>query len=203
MHDYHFITRWRVKGTCGEVADILRDPLALPQWWPAVYLEVRELEPAGPGGTGRRVSLLTKGWLPYTLRWESTVTQSRYPHGFTVEARGDFLGRGQWTFTQAGEYVDVDYDWRVLAEKPMLRRLTPLLRPLFSANHRWAMAQGEQSLVLELQRRRAANESARRAVPPPPGPVTYAGVALVGGAALVAGTLALLMVRASRRHRRR
>jgi hypothetical protein len=29
-NDYEFITRWRVEGTCGEVADILKEPLALP-----------------------------------------------------------------------------------------------------------------------------------------------------------------------------
>lgn len=202
MSDYHFITHWRVKGTCGEVADILRDPLTLPRWWPSVYLDVQELEPAGAGGVGRRVSLLTKGWLPYTLRWESVVVESRYPQGYTIEAHGDFVGRGVWTFTQDGDSVDVQYDWRISAEKPLLKTLTPLLRPLFAANHRWAMAQGERSLELELLRRRAADEATRREIPPPPGPVTYAGVALVGGAALIAGTLAVLMGRASRRRRR-
>src|SRR5687767_126058 len=33
---YHFLSKWRVEGTCGEVADILGDPLALPRWWPSV-----------------------------------------------------------------------------------------------------------------------------------------------------------------------
>jgi hypothetical protein len=39
MRDYHFISRWRVEGTCGEVADVLGDPLALAEWWPSVYLQ--------------------------------------------------------------------------------------------------------------------------------------------------------------------
>ena len=63
------------------------------------------------------------------------------------------------------------------------------------------MRQGEESLALELARRRAADETARASVPPPPGPVTYAGIALVGGAALIGGTLAYLMLRARRRSR--
>ena len=68
------------EGTCGEVADILGDPLRLEVWWPSVYLEVEEIEPArAEGGVGRRVRLLTKGWLPYTLRWELVVVESTLP----------------------------------------------------------------------------------------------------------------------------
>jgi hypothetical protein len=195
---YHFVSRWRVKATCGEVADILGDPLALPRWWPSVYLAVEEIRPPDAHGRGRRAALLTKGWLPYTLRWSFEVVDWQYPGGFTIQAEGDFDGRGVWTFTQDGEWVDIVYDWRIRAEKPLLRRLSFLLKPIFEANHRWAMARGEESLRLELLRRRATNPSAAAAVPPPPQPVTYAGVALVAGAAVVGGVMAYLIIRAGR-----
>jgi hypothetical protein len=106
------------------------------------------------------------------LRWQFRVTESRSPYGFTIEALGDFVGRGIWTFAQDGDQVDVTYDWKIRAEKPLLRRLTFLLRPIFEANHRWAMARGEESLRLELARRRAATPEERARVPPPPGPTT-------------------------------
>ena len=199
---YRFVTRWRVDGTCGEVADILGDPLALVRWWPSVYLAAEQIAPPGPGGVGRRVRLHTRGWLPYTLRWELVVVESNYPNGMTIEAAGDFEGRGIWTFEQDGPCVSATYDWRVRAEKPLLRRLSFALRPLFEANHRWAMAQGEASLKLELRRRRALSDDARDRVPPPPGPVTYAAAVLLGAAALAAGGTAWLVVRASRRSRR-
>jgi len=199
LNEYHFVTDWRVEGTCGEVADVLGDPLALQRWWPSVYLSVEELVPADSRGVGRRARLLTKGWLPYTLRWEFEIVESRYPHGFSLVASGDFEGRGVWTFEQDGPFVDIVYDWRISAEKPLLRNLSALLKPLFEANHRWAMAQGEESLKLELARRRATSDAARNSVPPPPGPVTYAGVALVGGFAAAGAALAYLMFRSSRR----
>lgn len=198
-NSYHFTSHWRVPGTCGEVADILSDPLALPRWWPSVYLDVVELHPPDADGLNHRVRLRTKGFLPYTLTWEFTVVESHYPHGYTIVASGDFDGRGVWTIEQDGPFVDVTYDWRVSAEKPLLRTLSFLLRPIFEANHRWAMDQGRTSLMLELARRRVTSESARAKIPPPPGPVTYAGVVLVAGAAIVAGTLSYLIVRASRR----
>ena len=53
--------------------------------------------------------------------------------------------------------MDIVYDWQLRAEKPLLRDLSFVLRPLFEANHRWAMARGETSLRLELERRRATS----------------------------------------------
>ena len=194
---YHFVTSWRVQGTCGEVADVLGDPLRLAEWWPSVYLNVKEIEAAKTAsGIGRRVRLLTKGWLPYTLQWDFVVLDSQYPHSSTIAATGDFEGTGVWTFRQDGDHVDITYDWRVRATKPLLRNLSFLLRPLFEANHRWAMAQGEESLVLELARRRATSDAQRRAVPPPPGPTTLAGVALLGAAVAGVAGVAYLVYRA-------
>src|SRR5947208_8826488 len=200
-NQYEFLSRWRVEGTCGEVADILGDPLALAHWWPSVYLDAQEIAPprASGDGLGRRVSVLTKGWLPYTIRWEFEVIESRYPSGFAITARGDFDGRGVWTFQQDGAFVDITYDWRLSAEKPVLRRLSFLLKPLFQANHRWAMAQGEESLKLELRRRRATSDAARCSVPLPPGPIANAGVAVLGGAVVVGAALAYLVFRFTRR----
>ena len=167
---YHFVTRWRVQGTIGEVSGVLGDALSLPRWWPSVYLDVRVLEPGDDRGVGRVVSLYTKGFLPYALRWQFRVTESRAPSGFALEASGDFVGRGVWTFVQDGEAVDVTYDWRIGAEKPLLKHLSFLLKPLFRANHEWAMARGLESLQLELQRRRASSPAAAALVAAPPGP---------------------------------
>jgi hypothetical protein len=116
-NDYHFVTRWRVEATPQQVWDILDKPLDLPRWWPSVYLQVHEPEPG-------IFSLHTKGWLPYTLRWSFRVTERRHPHGFTLEAWGDFNGRGIWTFDPDGNFTDVTYDWRIRADKPMLRYLS-------------------------------------------------------------------------------
>jgi hypothetical protein len=200
-NEYQFLTRWRVQATCGEVADVLGDPLALARWWPSVYLAVEEIVAPRSNGTGRRVRLHTRGWLPYTLRWEFEVVESQYPYGFALVASGDFNGHGVWRFIQDGRFVDVTYDWRISAEKPLLRRLSFALKPLFEANHRWAMAQGEESLKLELARRRAPTDTARMAIAPPPGPVTYAGVAVLAGAAASIAAIAYVVRRAARSRR--
>jgi hypothetical protein len=168
--DYHFIDRWRVEGDVKEVADILEDALSLPRWWPSVYFEVQELEPGGEGGVGKLIRLRAGGWLPYTLRINFRTVSSDYPHGFAMDASGDLEGKGIWTFEQDGPDVKVTYDWTIQANKAIIRSLSFILKPIFRSNHNWTMKRGEESLKLELLRRRATNPEAAARVPAPPRP---------------------------------
>src|SRR5262249_4185768 len=154
-----------------EVYDTLGDAEGLARWWPSVYLDVKVLSPGDDLGVGKIVELYTKGWLPYTLRWSFVVTEVNKPYGFTIVPSGDFSGRGIWTFEQNKEdpaWCDIVYDWKIAAEKPLLKKLTFFVRPVFSANHLWAMKKGEESLKLELARRKAATEFEAQAIPNPP-----------------------------------
>ncbi len=169
-NEYHFITRWRVQATLEEVNAVLGDAMSLPRWWPSVYLDIKEIAPGRPDGVGRAISLYTKGWLPYTLKWQFRVSEVHYPYGFSLEAWGDFVGRGIWTFAQDGDAVAITYDWKIVAEKALLKYLSFIMKPIFAANHHWAMARGLESLHLELQLRRAKSPAERRAIPTPPGP---------------------------------
>ena len=170
-NEYHFKTVWRIPGSASEIAHVIADGTDIKRWWPSVYLKAVELEEGDPSGVGKVVQLHTKGWLPYTLLWKFKVIEVEYERRIVVEASGDFVGKGVWTFEQDGETAIVSYDWRILAEKPLLRRLSPVLRPLFAANHLWAMRVGERSLLLELQRRHATTSEEAAAIPPPPQPV--------------------------------
>ena len=198
-NEYHFITYWRVQGTIDEVAQIIGNATDLVRWWPSVYLDVQELEPGDENGVGRVIDLYTKGWLPYTLRWKFRVTEVRRGERVRLEAEGDFVGRGIWIFEQDGEWVNITYDWKISAEKPLLRSLSPLLKPIFEANHRWAMAKGEESLRLELARRHAATPEERAAIPAPPGPTTSSPLPLMLGMLGAGAGLVYLLVRYQRR----
>ncbi len=168
--DYHFIDRWRVEADVKEVADILEDALSLPQWWGSVYFEVKEIEPGGEHGIGKLVSLRAGGWLPYTLRIDFRTVESRYPYGFSMEATGDLEGKGIWTFEPDGPFVNVTYDWTIRANKPIIEKLSFLLKPIFRSNHNWTMKRGGESLRLELMRRRAKTTEEASAVQAAPAP---------------------------------
>jgi hypothetical protein len=177
-NEYHFVTTWRIAAPPDEISAVLGDAASLARWWPSVYLRVNVLEEGDERGLGKVVDLWTKGFLPYTLRWRFAVTESDPPHGFRLEAVGDFVGRGTWTLTdaQAADHADgpstlVTYDWLVVAEKGILKTLSVVMKPIFSANHHWAMQQGAKSLRLELARRHARGDpTLLAAIPRPPGP---------------------------------
>jgi hypothetical protein len=175
-NDYDFLTVWRVPGTVDEVMAILSDAPSLPRWWPSVYLSVTPLPSVAPASSGeqpdddggpsyggsavpaRSFLLHTKGWLPYTLHWTMTPSEPITRQGFSISASGDLNGTGRWTFAQEGPEAVITFHWQVSAGKPLLRWLSWLLKPAFAANHRWAMARGQESLVRELRRRRGQSD---------------------------------------------
>jgi hypothetical protein len=155
-NEYRFVTRWHVEGTPEDVFTVLDDPVDYVRWWPSVWLRVEPIAP-GEAGIGRRVRFVSRGWLPYTLRWTAETVAVNRPTRIRVRASGDFEGEGEWTIRVDGpSQTEVEYVWTVTANKPVLKYLSAVLRPLFEWNHRWAMAQGEESLRRELHRRRSA-----------------------------------------------
>lgn len=199
-NSYHFISRWRIKGRVEEVFEIIGQPLEYPRWWPSVYLNVRPISPPKADGTGRRVSFFTRGFLPYTLRWEATTREVVVPTRIVVDATGDFEGRGVWSLEQNGAHVDITFDWKVAANKPLLHYFASALRPLFEANHRWAMAQGEASLREELIRYRARTPEELLAASEPRGPVKVPGRWITVGAIALSAAAGVALIR---RHSRK
>ena len=106
-----------------------------------------------PGRTGKRARLLTRGRLPYTLTWELECIEAVPPTRLDSRIDGDFVGRGIWTITPLADRVcKVVLEWNVEVRKPLVRNLTPVLRPLFRWNHSWAMKRGEQRMQALLDR---------------------------------------------------
>ena|SRR6266545_5432125 len=71
---------------------------------------------------------------------------------------------------QDGPVVRVTYDWTIRANKTIIDKLSFLLKPILRSNHNWTMKRGEESLKLELLRRRAQTSEELARIPPPPGP---------------------------------
>jgi len=146
--DYVLASTWTVGATPDEVLEILNDAAALPRWWGTVYLAVSP-EPK------QIWRVHSRGWLPYTLRWRFRPTPPPPGVALALEAWGDLEGAGEWRVRplSPGE-TQVSFEWRVRADKPLLRYLSWLLKPVFAANHRWAMAQGAAAIRGEVTRRR-------------------------------------------------
>ncbi len=98
--------------------------------------------------------MLSKGWLPYRIRWTGELVAADMPRSWSIRATGDLTGLGVWTLTETDGWTEAMYDWRVSADRPLFRLLAPVMAPVFAWNHRWAMARGEEGLRQEVVRRR-------------------------------------------------
>jgi len=163
---YHVVTRWHVAATVEELVEIAGEPTALPRWWPAAFLRVTSL----PTRRGARFRVHSKGWLPYTLRFDVSVRHEHARRPLVLAVRGDFWGRAVCRAEPDDAGAWIEFDWRVRVRKPVLSRLSWALKPVFVANHRWVMRRGAESLNLELLRRRRLRLGDPRPVAPPSGP---------------------------------
>ena len=75
------------------------------------------------------------------------------PRIVEAEVEGDLSGHGLWTLTPTSSGgTHVRFDWRVHADRWLLRVLSPLLRPAFRWNHNWAIARAMEGLEPYAQR---------------------------------------------------
>jgi uncharacterized protein YndB with AHSA1/START domain len=114
-----------------------------PQWWKPVYIDV---EAAGEPAVGKESRQHFKGRLPYHLHTRSQITRLEPPHVIEADVDGDLRGHGKWTLTATSAGTHVRFDWQVFADRPLLRTLTPVLRPAFRWNHAWAVARAREGL---------------------------------------------------------
>jgi uncharacterized protein YndB with AHSA1/START domain len=157
-NNYQFLTVWQVDAPHELVYEILKEGKDYPHWWPDVYLTA-DYQPSGRAdGIGARTTFLTKGWLPYRLQWTAELIRLEKPKTIEIAATGDFVGRGVWRLEPLDEAemrTRVSFDWRLRADKPLLRWFSPVFKPIFEWNHQWAMARGYESLCREIERRRS------------------------------------------------
>jgi quercetin dioxygenase-like cupin family protein/uncharacterized protein YndB with AHSA1/START domain len=148
--EYVFVDEWEVAAPPEPVFELIADARTYPDWWRPVYIETEADGPPEPGRTSRQHF---KGRLPYTLRTSSTITVYDPPHQVGADVVGDLRGRGLWTLTPRGGLTHVRFDWRVFADKKIVKVLTPAARPAFRWNHAWAIARAMEGLEPAARRR--------------------------------------------------
>jgi uncharacterized protein YndB with AHSA1/START domain len=142
--EYVFLDEWDVDAPQEVVFAALADARTYPDWWRPVYIDVEgDCEPA-PGCTTKQHF---KGKLPYTLNTTSEIVAFDPPRSFEVRVVGDLSGKGVWTLAPKDDgRVHVRFDWTVYADRPLLRILTPVARPVFRWNHNWSAARAKEGL---------------------------------------------------------
>ena len=141
--EYLFVDEWDVAAPREAVYHAIAEARTYPEWWRPVYIDVQA---SGEPAVGKESQQHFNGRLPYHLHTRSRITRLEPPHIVEADVDGDLRGHGKWTLTEAPGGTHVRFDWQVFADKPLLRVLTPILRPAFRWNHAWAIARAREGL---------------------------------------------------------
>ena len=140
LHAYRFRSTWSLARPAGQVYAALRTVEDYPEWWP----QVRTVSPTSDEDT---YDMVVRSLLPYDLVFRSSRSVED-PDAGVLEARleGDLVGFSRWSVRPAGAVTTAVFEEEVEARKPLLRRLAPVARPAFVANHALMMRAGRRGL---------------------------------------------------------
>jgi uncharacterized protein YndB with AHSA1/START domain len=140
---YHFEDHWHVPFPIEKVYDVLARPEEYPRWWKGVYLSATPLD-----REGKRVAVVARGLLPYKLRFTIESVMQEKPRLIAFRASGDFVTDiSRWILEPRGGGTAVTLEWNPRVEKPVVKFLSPVLKPLFRWNHEWTMRRGERLIA--------------------------------------------------------
>ena len=146
VNSYYFLDEWSVPASPNAVWPYIVNGGDYPRWWGMVYDKVESLNHMAGDQVGAKAAVQAHGRLPYTIRFTSEVTAVTAPTMMSLKAYGDLSGTGTWRLTPTKAGTRVTFEWIVQADKPLLRLLSPLVKPVLAENHRWTMRQGEAAL---------------------------------------------------------
>ncbi len=142
---FQLVSEWRLDAPLDRVWDALCEVERWPDWWPSVT-RVELLTPGDKNGIGAANRFTWATALPYDLAFVMTVADTQPMQRIEGHAAGELEGTGIWTLNHEDGLTIVRYDWQVDVTKPWMRRLAPLLIPVFAWNHSVVMRLGEEGL---------------------------------------------------------
>jgi uncharacterized protein YndB with AHSA1/START domain len=158
---YHFEDHWDVPFPIEDVWTVLSKAREFPLWWKGVYLSAIPLDGAVDPKVGARVAAVARGRLPYKLRFTIETTALVKPELIAFRATGDFeTDESRWLLTRKGSGTQVMLDWNPRVEKPLVKWLSPVLKPVFRWNHEWTMIRGQKQIVAYMAGR-ASNRTSK------------------------------------------
>jgi hypothetical protein len=152
--DFLLVSNWRLAAPRPDIWSVLKTPTEWPRWWRFVA-SVDELDHGDASGLGAKHRVSWTSRLPYRVNLETVVVETQAEQLIRLRAEGDVQGEGCWRLRDAeGGGCSAEYTWRVAVDKPWMRALAPLLRPVFAWNHNAVMDEGERGLKRYLETRK-------------------------------------------------
>jgi hypothetical protein len=142
---YRFQNTWLIAAAPKVVFDAVVDLAAYPVWW----ADVRSVSQVDD----ETAELICRAALPYRLVLRMhRVEQDERAGRLRVMLSGDLEGFLAGLVLGSGEETRLEITQEVVACKPLLRRLDPMARPVFRANHALMMRRGRRGLRTHLEK---------------------------------------------------
>lgn len=139
LNRYKFRSVWSLDRSCKEVFEALQQLPLYPSWWP----EIKDV--AAIGDATARVEI--RAALPYRLRFELRQELADPEKGILeASMTGDLEGWSRWTLSAYRDGCRLLFEEDVLVNRPALKILSPVARPVLKANHSFMMRRGERGL---------------------------------------------------------
>lgn len=160
-HSFEINSVWEFDCPKTDLKFVIDKPQEITHWWAAVFLKVELLSGNYYAPSGLVANLWTKGFLPHSFKFKANIFHNRQHQQLIIKTMGDFSGIGTITIQSLGaNKSQIHINWRTNVENHTLYLLMMLLKPIFIANHKWAMRKGFQGLKYELLRRQTKKENA-------------------------------------------
>jgi uncharacterized protein YndB with AHSA1/START domain len=147
---FDLVSHWRLDAPVSHVWRAITQTEHWPRWWPGV-VAVRKLRSGDGTGVGLLQEITFRTGLGYHLHLQLEVTEVLTEERLRAKAAGTLAGEGIWLMKQAapeaGGHTDVTFVWRVTLPPGLLRRLAPVMAPLFRWNHKRVMRAGRIGLM--------------------------------------------------------
>ena len=122
-----------------------------------MYLSATPVDGDTEPRVGSKIAAVARGWLPYKLRFTIETTALVKPTLIAFKASGDFrTDDSRWVLTPSGNGAHVVLYWNPVVDKPVVKLLSPLLKPLFQWNHHWTMVRGQRQIIEYMSKSRSA-----------------------------------------------
>lgn len=139
FNDYLFRDTWFIPAPGRAVFDTVVDLENYPRWWPDVR-SVRKID-------DDTAELVCRATLPYRLIIRMRRAEQNESTGrLRVALEGDLEGSLAAAVLGHPRGTTLEITQRVVATKPLLRRLAPVAHPLFRFNHALMMRRGHSGL---------------------------------------------------------
>jgi hypothetical protein len=140
FNEYRFRTVWWLEVAAARLFDTVVDLANYPRWWPDIR-SVRQVD-------DDTAEFICRALLPYALTFRLHRDEQDVDAGrLRVKVTGDLEGYVQGIVAaDEATTARLEISQEVVVNKKLLRRLAPVARPLFRANHAAMMWRGHRGL---------------------------------------------------------